>query len=206
MTTAPDPQFDHRIGNPDWVDNWTVGAGLRMEIVDSNGHVWLCNSVVTKDQARGLSLPADTALTLLGGAIADIAYFSRSPGATVDGPLQAQEIDGLRFSFVAQPVGAPRDVAGARILSVDKHHTMLWTAGRTIEVLDFGDGTFAAPAWSSPRGERSDPLEPGWTRRTVELASDLVAVIPSPADVVIFDDGCGFHGPLPIHELEAACS
>jgi len=204
MTPSLDPHYDARLGNPDWVDNWTVGEGLRTEIIDSDRQVWLCQSPVTKEQATGLSLPAGTAPALLGEAIADVAYFNRSPGATVDGPLDTLEVDGLRFSFVARPVGQRR-VDGAVIMSIDKHHTMLYAAGRTIEVLDFGDGTFAAPAWSGPDGERSEPVEPGWMRRHVELTNDLIAVIPSPADVVIFDDGSGFHGPLPISQLENAC-
>ncbi len=199
MTTAPDP----RLGNTDWSDNWTLGPGLRMEIIDSDGRVWLCHEPVTKEQARGLSLPAGTSRALLGAAIADVAYFSRSPDAEADGPLDAMEVDGLRFAFVARPAGQRR-IDGATVLAVDKHHTMLYAAGRTIEVLDFGDGTFAPAAWSGPNRERSKPAMPGWERREVELTNDLIAVIPSPADVVIFDDGSGFHGPLPISELDAA--
>lgn len=204
MTTPPDPRSDPRLGNPEWVDNWTLGPGLRMEVIDSSGHVWLGNAPVTKAQARDLTLPAGTTPALLGSAIADVAYFNRSPGATVDGPLQSREIDGLRFSFVARPAGQRR-VEGATVMSIDKHHTMLYAAGRTIEVLDFGDGTFAPPAWLGPDRERSEPAAPGWVRREVELTNDLIAVIPSPADVVIFDDGSGFHGPLPISQLESAC-
>ncbi len=194
---------DPRIGNPDWVDNWTVGPGLRMEIMDSGGRVWLCHEPVTKERARSLALPDGASPSLLGEAVADVAYFSRSPDSEIDGPLDTIEVDGLRFSFVARP-GGQRTVEAASVLSVDKHHTMLYSAGRTIEVLDFGDGTFAPPAWTSPDRARSEPVEPGWVRRHVELTNDLIAVIPGPADVVIFADRCGFHGPLPISQLESA--
>ena len=217
MTTPPGPRLDSRLGNPDWVDNWTIGPGLRMEIIDRDRRVWLSQEPVTKEQAGGLSLPPDVAPALFGAVIADGAYFNRSPGATVDGPLEAREIDGLRFSFVARPVGQRR-LEGATLMSIDKHHTMLYAAGRTIEVLDFGDGTFAPPAWSGPDREPSEPsdrapsdrepgqpAESGWLRRNVTLTNDLIAVIPNPADVVIFDDGSGFHGPLSISELESAC-
>jgi hypothetical protein len=174
-----------------------------MEIIDSNGRVWLCQEPVTTERARGLALPDEASPALLGEGIADVAYFSRSPDADIDGPLDTMEVDGLRFSFVARPAGQRR-VEGATVLSVDKHHTLLYAAGRTIEVLDFGDGMFAPPAWSGPERERSEPATPGWARREVELMNDLIAVIPSPADVVIFDDGSGFHGPLPISQLESA--
>lgn len=195
---------DPRLGNPDWYDNWTVGPGLRMEIIDSDGRVWLCHEPVTKERARGLMLPDGASLALVGEAIADAAYFSRSPDAEIDGPLDTMEIDGLRFSFVARPAGQHR-VEGATVLSVDKHHTMLYAAGRTIEVLDFGDGLFAPPAWSGLDREPSELANQGWVRRKVELTKDLIAVIPSPADVVSFDDGSGFHGPIPISQLESVC-
>ncbi len=200
--------FDPRLGEPDWSDNWTVGTGWRMEIIDSAGRVWLCHEPLTKDQARALVLPTGTSPALFGQAIADAAYFSRSPDADVDGPLDTMEVAGLRFSFVARPGGqrsaGQRSVEGATVLTVDKHHSLLYAAGRTIEVLDFGDGTFAPPAWAGPDRPQSQPAEPGWVRREVELTDDLIAVIPNPADVVIFDDGFGFHGPLPLSQLESA--
>lgn len=200
--------FDPRLGNPDWSDNWTVGPGLRMEIIDNDGRVWLCHEPVTREQARALALPVGVSPTLFGEAIADAAYFSRSPDADVDGPLDTMEVDGLRFSFVARPGGQhgidQRSAEGATVLSVDKHHSLLYAAGRTIEVLDFGDGTFAPPAWTGPDRPRSEPAEPGWFRREVELTDDLIAVIPNPADVVIFGDGFGFHGPVPLSQLESA--
>jgi len=203
MTSRHDP----RLGNPEWVDNWTVGEGLRMEFIDAQGQVWLCHEPVTEQRARSLSLPDGASFSLFGGLVADAAYFSRSPLADTDGPLDTMQVDGLRFAFVARPVGNER-VAGAAVLSIDKHHTMLYASGRSIDVLDFGDGTFAPPAWSAPndapdRGELDLPN--GWTLRTAELTSDLIAVIPNPAKVAILGDGSGFHGPLPISQLESAC-
>jgi len=211
VSSSHDPdlgsRFDPRLGNPERVDNWTVGTGLRMEFMDRSGQVWLCHEPVTQERARALSLPDGASLALLGGLVADAAYFSRSPLADVDGPLDTMEVDGLRFAFVARPLANER-IAGATVLSVDKHHTMLYASGQSIDVLDFGDGTFAPPAWSAPndapdRGELDLPAK--WTLRTVELTSDLIAIIPNPAKVAILKDASGFHGPLPISQLESAC-
>jgi hypothetical protein len=96
VTSPSNLRFDSRLGNPDWVDNWTVGSGLRMEFIDARGH----------------------------------------PGTGT-------------VSFVDLPNG--------------------------------------------------------WTLRTAELTSDLIAVIPNPSKVAILGDGSGFHGPLPISQLESAC-
>ena len=216
MSSGHDPEvssrFDPRLGNPAWVGNWTVGTGLRMEFIDRSGQVWLCHEPVSQERARALSLPDGASLALPGGLVADAAHFSRSPLADVDGPLDTMEVDGLRFSFVARPLANER-MARATVLSIDKHHTMLHASGQSIDVLDFGDGTFAPPAWSAPNDtpNRSDAdrseldLPDQWHLRTAELTSDLVAVIPNPAKVVILDDGSGFHGPLPISQLESAC-
>ena len=178
-----------------------------MEIIDRDGQVWLCQEPVTVEQVRALSLPDGLSPALVGEAVADVAYFSRSPLADRDGPLDVIEIDGLRFAFVARPMGHER-IAGATVMSVDKHHTMLYASGRSIDVLDFGDGTFASAAWSAPNGapDRGElNLPNGWTLRAAELTSDLIAVIPNPSTVAILNNGSGFHGPLPISQLESAC-
>lgn len=195
--------LDARLGNPGWVDNWTIGSGLRMEVIDQLGQVWLCQEPVTEELARSLVLPDGASLFGPGEAVADLAYFSRSPGVAVDGPLDTVEIDGLRFSFVGRTVANER-VDSVTLLSVDKHHTMLYKAGRVIDVLDFGDGTVATPAWNPPRpaADRGDRgLPNGWAIRTAELTGDLIAVVPNPATVAVLADGSGFHGPLPISRV-----
>ena len=193
-------ELDQRLGNPEWSDNWTVGSGLRMEVIDQLSQVWLCQEPVTVEQAHGLALPDGASLFGPGQAVADLAYFRRSPGATDDGRLDTMEIDGLRFSYVGRSVAVER-VDDVTVMSIDKHHTMLYAAGRAIEVLDFGDETVATPAWigSEPIGHVDLPN--GWAVRTVELDADLLAVIPNPATVVMFN-GFGFHGLLPIAQLE----
>ncbi len=196
-------ELDARLGNPEWRDNWTVGSGLRMEVIDQLGQAWLCQEPVTVEQAHRLALPDGASLFGPGQAVADLAYFSRSPGAAADGPLDTMEIDGLRFSFVGRAVAVER-VEDVTVMSIDKHHTMLYAAGREIDVLDFGDGTVATPAWtgSAPMGDVDLPDD--WTVRTVELTDDLIAEIPNPATVVMVD-GFGFHGPIPLSQLESAC-
>lgn len=196
-----DSMMDAAWGNPDWPDNWTLGSGGRIELMEkATFNVWLCQEPVTADQVAALSIPADFMPALSGAVVADAAFFSRSPDADVDGPLDVREIAGLQFVFVARPVG--REPVGERsaLMSIDKHHTTVYLAGRTIEILDFGDGTVAVPAWSNPEPNAAAPdpeLAPDWTIRQVELARDLVAVIPTPAKVAFLSDGSGFHGPVP---------
>lgn len=187
------------LGNPDWADNWTVDVGgLLMEIIETaTRNVWLCHSPVTIEQYHSLDLPAGFVTSGIGRAVADEAYFRRSPGAEADGPLDTLDVDGLRFAFVARPGEREADIAEAMVLWVDKHHSMRYAAGRTIPILDFGDGTAATPAFTPPSEPATDRALPaGWSVRDVELAGDLLVEIPNPARVVFFPDGSGFHGPL----------
>jgi len=205
---------DTRLGKPDWADNWTEGGGgLRVEIIDTATRaVWLCHAPVTYKRARSLPLPKGFSLSGIAHAVADLAYFGRSPGADTEGALDTIEVDGLRFAFVARPVGfdtITHDGVDTSVMTIDKHHTMLYAASRTIEVLDFGDGTVATPAWQSPRPptDRHERVLPaGWSVRDVVLDDDLIAAIPNPARVAVLSDGAGFHGPLPISQLEGVTS
>lgn len=197
MTTSA---RDARLGNPDWADNWTVGAGLRMEIMDEQtSDVWLGQEPISEAQALSLSLPSGFALSGLAGSVADLAWFSRSPGDECDGPLATMEVDGRRFARVARPLERDRTITDAIVLRVDKHHSVLFRSGRTIDVVELGGGRCLVPAWV-PGGRSADrdelELPSDWSRHRVDLAADLLVQIPQPATVLIGKDGSGFHGPV----------
>jgi hypothetical protein len=65
--------------------------------------VWLSLDEVTPAQAK--ALPISPGMVKYGPAVSsmDLAWFDRSPGADVDGPLAEREIGGLRFRLVAKP-------------------------------------------------------------------------------------------------------
>lgn len=131
------------MGEPAWIDNWTIDqGGLLMEIMETaTRNVWLCHSPVTADRYRSLELPDGFVTSGLGRAVADVAHFRRPPGAGEPGPLEVMETDGLRFACLARPGAPEAGIAEAIVLPVDKHHSMFYAAGRTIEVLDLGDGS-----------------------------------------------------------------
>ena len=194
------------LGNIEWADNWTVGDGLRIEIMNTaTKDVWICQSLVTRERADSLAVPDGYGHALAGQPVADAAYFRRSPGAANDGPVEAMDVDGLRFARIARFAGLdPLDgrsggpITDAQVWSIDKYHSMLYVAGRTIEVLDFGDGATATPAWSPPMSAQRERVVPSlWSIRTVTLTNDLIVEIPNPARVAVFADGSGFHGPIP---------
>ena len=197
----PDRAPDARLGNPAWRDNWTLGQGLRFELIEpSTQRVFICQDEVTPDELASFEAPEGFGHALAGAARADLAFFARSPQADSDGPVETTELGGRRFSYVARPVGHRVLDSGAGEMTIDKHHAMLYRAGRTIDVLDFGDGTVATPAWGNrdPDVALTDSmLEDRWQLRKVLLGDDLLTTIPNPARVIVLDRAFGFHGPVP---------
>lgn len=194
-------------GNPGWVDNWTRGlpGDLHGEVMDTTtGLVWLAQDPIGQEQYDALELPDGFVKTGIGEAVADAAYFARPPGADRDGPLEVREIGGLRFVAVARPGVPDSPVSGLFVLPVLKHHRVFYAAGRTIEVMDCGDGADYLPlvrnAVMAGRRRSATPrprlLPEGWSVRTVTLAKDLVVDLPSPTRVTFFASGDSFQGPV----------
>jgi len=194
--TTPDP----RLGTPEWVDNWTLGDGLRFELVEAaTGRVLLSQESATAAEIASFEAPEGFGHALAGEAVADMAFFARSPGAEQDGPVDAVELGGRRFSYVARPIRLDTLPSGATEMTIDKHHAMLYRAGRTLEVLDLGDGTVASPAWGSTdraAAVTDAMLDRSWRLRRIRLTDDLLATIPNPARVIVLDRALGFHGPV----------
>lgn len=185
--------------------NWTIGrTGLRGEILhEATRAVWLCQEPVTKERFATLAMPEGFTRLGIGSPVADAAYFRRSPGAAQDGAVDVITVDGCDFAFVAVPGERERGHDHAMVLAVDKHHSIWFAAGRTIEVLDMGDGRDYLPQTSADtrlRGteRRLRTLAPAWSIREVTLATDLLVEVPNPARVCFLSDGSSFQGPVEV--------
>jgi hypothetical protein len=194
------------LGEVSYTDNWTHNqGGLLMEIMEAETRkVFLCQEPVTREQYEAVELPEGFIKSGIGGAVADVAYFRRSPGAKVAGPLEVFEIGDLRFAYVARPGKPESEYDEALVLPVYKYHSMFYAAGRTIEILSDDDGWDYIPQTRSGsdigRRDADDSggrvLPDGWTLRTVVLDTDLVVDVPYPARVLFFPDGASWQGPL----------
>ena len=185
--------------------NWTVGHDVQVaEIIEgATGRVWICQAPMTRDEYDALpaGVPDGYAPLGIGRSVADVAYFRRSPGAAEDGPVETQAVGDHTFSFIA--IGGDRQSSprGIMVLPVDKHHSMWFRAGRTIEILDIGDGAAHIPqtaevegdGWGG-RGTRTVP--DGWTIREVTLDEPLTVHVDNPAMTYWFGDGSSFQGPV----------
>ena len=196
-------------GNRDWKANWTLHADTtHAEIMEvATGLVWLAQEPMTRARFDALLLPERFVKTGIGESVADEAYFRRSPDAPTDGPVETLWIDGFEFSLVARPDMPERTFPGGLILPVHKHHVVRYAAGRSIQIMDCGDGhdyvqlTANAQMMARPPRPVGEPVPPrrmpgDWSVREVSLAHDLVVELPCPTRVVFFTNGDSFQGPL----------
>jgi len=190
------------LGNPEWKPNWTIGGcELFMELMNSDTRdVWLAQRPVSRERYAELVAPEGFVKSGIGPSAHDAAFFRRSPGAAFDGPLDTMDVDGMTFSHVARPGRFEPGFTGVFVLPVYKYHRVMFAAGRTIEVADFGDGWDYVPQITEVAMDESPPTErvlpEGWSVREVALTDDLFVDVPHPARVCFFTSGHSFQGPV----------
>ncbi len=126
-----------------------------------------------------------------------------SPGLELgDIEVDVVEIDGWTFAQVARPGKPEPGFERVTVLPVYKHHRVGFVAGRTISILDMGDGWDYVPqvARASFRPDADSGNAPempeGWSVRDVVLEEDLLVEMPYPARVCFFDTGDSWQGPV----------
>jgi len=198
------------MGNQSYPYNWNnVGGQMVTEIMQAaTRDVWLSHQPISTEQFDALSLPAGFIKSGVGFATMDLAYFRRSPDAEQDGPVETMEVDGRQFMRVARPGhmekapdGNPYD--GLILVHVDKHHNLLFKAGRTIEIMSFADGRDYVPTvnqgtlgFMGSSATKTRQMPGGWTVRQVELKTDLLVELPNPTRAAFFFNGESFQGPV----------
>lgn len=193
-----------RMGNPAWSDNWTLaGLDIYGEIMHPETRsVWLSQQPFTLEEYSALQVPEGFLKSGTGRSSHDLAFFRRSPGGTVDGPLATTKIGDRTFSRVARPGPPEPGFNGVLVLPVYKYHNVMFRAGRTIEIMDCGDGWDYVPQVTEMRGLPGVPptaervLPDGWSVREILLQEDLHVEVPCPARVCLFFSGHIFHGPV----------
>ena len=169
-----------------------------MEALDtSTSDVWLLYDPLTLEEYRAIELPEPFVKSGLGRSRMDAAWFTRSPGATADGPLEERILAGRRFVRVARPE-LPPTTAGPghpfRVV-VHKHHVVGYEAGVPVDVLRAPDGSeFVHVLMARRDGERT--LAEGWTVRSWTPRSPVLLELPAPTVAYFFVTGESFQGPV----------
>ena len=199
---------EHLGGNTSWPNNWSLGGcEFYGEIMDDETFgVWLSTQPITPDEYAALHIPDGFRKSGVGRSQHDAAFFSKSPHADCDGPVDTIQIGTRTFACVARPGSPESGFTGVTILPVFKTHRVLFEAGRTLEVIDTNDGDSrgttllpqAVDTHIHRRRDHSIPREmpDGWTTRNITLTETLVVDIPCPARVAIFKNGDIYHGPV----------
>ena len=170
-----------------------------MEVMDNaTGEVWLSLDEVTPAQAKALEM--GPGMVKYGPAVSsmDLAWFERSPGAGVDGPLAERVIGGLRFRLVAKP-GKFAPLAGGSGVEtmVDKHHCVVFSAGRTLELLIDSEGAAFVEQVDALADSKPFECPPGFSLRRLTLSKPWVFKAPHPTKAYFFFPSLrSFQGPV----------
>jgi len=174
--------------------------------------VWQSRLPMTGEALERLSLPAGFIKVGIGVAVMDVHYFRCSPGSEGDSPVTEREIAGHQFIHCANSPaqGAETPVPGGpQLLKVDKHHSLVFMPGRTVDVLCLPDGKkYVQVISASPEGDgimqrglspTNDFLLPeGWSLRTMTFEVRTTIHLPNPTEAWFFDNGASFQGPVEI--------
>ena len=118
--------------------------------------VWQSHRPISREAYAGLVLPPTLQKVGIGTGVMDGHYFRRSPGAHEDGPVAEREIEGHLFIHCANPPeGGPESpvAGGPRLLRVDRYHSLIFEAGREVDVIRLPDGRdFVQVIAATPEG------------------------------------------------------
>jgi hypothetical protein len=170
-----------------------------MEVMDNaTGEVWMSLDEVTPAQAKALEI--GPRMVKYGPAVSsmDLAWFDRSPGASTDGPLAEREIGGLRFRLVAKPGKFTPLPGGSGVEAmVDKHHCVVFAAGRDLEFLINPQGFAFVEQVDALADSKPIELPPGFSLRRLTLSKPWVLRAPRPAKAYFFFPSFrSFQGPI----------
>jgi hypothetical protein len=82
------------------------------------------------------------------------------------------------------------------LLKVEKHHTLIYRAGRSVDEISQPDVSEYIHVIDGGSDKAPLALPDGWKLRTMEIATELVVELPAPAVAWFFPNRDSFQGPL----------
>ena len=182
-------------------ENFMISPGQpHMEIIDTRSQqVWQSLAPVSREDYDAMEIEPHLRRVGHGIGTMDQHCFRRSPDAAEDGPMELAEFGGRRFGNCARPDSPPTQpegTGGPTRLSVQKHHTLIYHAGRSVDVITLPDGSEYIHVIDG--GEQKAPLAlpEGWTLRSMEITEELIVELPAPTTAWFFPNRDSFQGPL----------
>lgn len=174
---------------------------LHSELIElATGQVWQSCQPISREEFAALELEDGWRRVGVGRGAMDAHCFLRSPGAEADGPVRIREIAGRDYLHCARPASAPElpaGPAGPTRLQVDKHHVVVYWAGRTVDWLTLPDGSEFVHVVAAEPDAPALALPAGWKIETRRVEREWVLRLPTPTTVFFFPNGDSFQGPLP---------
>lgn len=174
-----------------------------MEVFDpTTGQVWLHQWPVTAEQYKDFKPEPPYMKSGMGCSAMDVAYFLRSPGAAVDGPLETRMIGGLMWSRVARPVKFKGFNPGLAptLVTVDKHHVIGFEAGTTIHSARLPDGQYYIQQTATASNSSNvDPED--WDMFTMVLDKPWTLSLCTPSVIYFFRNLRSFAGPFTVDQF-----
>jgi len=180
-------------------------GGLHMEIIDtSTSQVWQTMDDITTADAEALSVEPPYREVGIGNGKARLSghtsFFTRSPDADRNGPMETLEVAGHRWSNCARPIGAPAHPAGRDgpvQMSVQKHHTIVYEAGRELQYLRTPDDENFVQVIEGGPDKAPLVVPEGWKLSVHRVRKELIVALPCPTSVFFFRNFDSFQGPVP---------
>ena len=170
------------------------------EVIDTaTQEVWQSVHAVDDETFRAMDPGPGMRKIGVGTGAMVLHFFRRSPDADRDGPVRTREIGGHACFHCARPIGAPELPAGPsgpHKMQVDKHHTLIYRAGREIRWLHAPDGSDYVHVIDAGRGDAPLPLPEGFRLSREKLERDLVVALPHPTTAFFFPGGDSYQGPV----------
>jgi len=168
----------------------------RGEIIDlQTREVWQDRNPTPRSWWDELALQAPLLKAGYGAGNMDRMWFRRSPGAEADGPVRTREIAGRVF-FCCARAPAGMGEGEPRRLMVDKHHTVVYSAGREVQILTTSQGEpFVLVVEGTPDAP-APRLPAGWSLRDIRIDEDWIVELPAPTETYWFEGMVSYQGPI----------
>lgn len=165
--------------------------------------VWI-TPALTQEQFDAIELPAGWIKNQPRQAEPDGGGFTRSPSATMDGPLVSRLLFGHRWAHVATVIEQNFSVDDAGLLIgnvVHKFHSVNYNAGRTVFVLVSPEGEqYIRVSRDKGRMNETPTLPDGWQLQRLRTTAELMLPLPEETLVIRSDNEDSFQGPVAIPE------
>lgn len=185
------------------IDNFhPAEPGLHMEILDTRSmQVWQVMNNVTRDEYKAVEVDDVYRKVGVGALAAHSSFFRRSPGAESDGPMRTLELGGHRWSLCAIPgvPSMPAEPDGPRLVSVDKHHSLVYAEGTELRYLESPEGETYLHVVGTGKNTDSLQIPSGWAFGTLRLAEQTIIDLPCPTSAFFFQTAEGLEsdqGPV----------